>query len=273
MGCIKSSRCLEIKTEFSTSYPLNHGEEAPADRVCDRPLVNRPQAARVSASTVGRKAIISSSDTSKLSWLPPLRFQLPTTPEEDSLQLASPYRPLLNRSQICTTATSSVYSQNTFNSGLTVSRRPSIISSLSDQISHGRLRVSEAKRWLMRQSLVPAMPNIYRHHSQALLNGGEPVKPGSGRLTPPGKFWTYTPNQRMQLSHSIQSKTSKSPDIAKSTTQRGPSLYRYPHITPSAKSIYPTPTTTVHSEITSVLDGYYKYLRNSGLRDIYKRTS
>lgn len=209
--------------------------------------------------------MISKLETRKASWLPPLPFQLPSTSEEDLSQITSPSGPLLSRSQTCTTASCSVYSRNSPRSG---SCHPSTISYASERSSHPRPQPSEARRWLVRNSLVPAIPNPYHHQSHTVRDEGKPVRPGTRPPIPPAEFWTYASKQHMCRGHSTKPESSKKHGPAYGARKREPSLCRYPLITPSSQPVYQTQRCTVHSETAHVQTISYENLRKGETRKI-----
>lgn len=227
--------------------------------------ISRPEVARVRTSAASHAARSLRPEGRKVSWLPPLRFQLPPTPEEDSSQTVSPSHPLLNQSQTCTTASSSMYSRNTSRSG---SRRPGTVSQSSEHSSHHRRHSPEAKRWLARSSSVPATHSLYHHRSRAVREGGKPVRPDTRPPMPPAEFWTYASKQQLHYDHSTKSEHPKTSVAPYSHKKREPSLCRYPLITPSNQPVYQTRRSTVHSETAHMHTVSYESLRKGEPRNM-----
>lgn len=257
-GCTKISKFSEVEFEYATSYPCADDREMLASWTCDKSSINYPQAARVRTSTVGHRAVNSNSKARKVSWLPPLRFQLPSTPEEDLSQVVSPSRPLLSRSQTCTTASSSMYSQDTSRSG---SNHSSTISYPSKRSSHRRSHSSKARSLLARNSTVPAKSNLNRHRSRSMHDRGKPIRPGTRPPMPPAEFWTYASKKRLDYDHSCKLESSKRHEHTYGARKREPSLCRYPLITPSNQPVYQTRRSTVHSETAHMHTVSYESLR------------
>lgn len=155
----------------------------------------------------------------RISWLPPLKFQVPAEtghpalqrkpdqqtltqsqtnllpesinrvplPQNTTTAARSPLRP----NETNTTSASSVYSRST--SASTLSRGPS---TLSSNPSTSSIFSSETGSSIIRSSTssrpsVPMIPERYLHKSHSLRNGGSPPRPGSRPMMPPADFWTY----------------------------------------------------------------------------------
>ena len=155
----------------------------------------------------------------RISWLPPLKFQVPAEtghpalqrkpdqqtltqsqtnllpesinrlprPQNTTTAARSPLRP--NETNM--TAASSVYSRST--SASTLSRGPSTLSSVPSTSS---IFSSETGSSIIRSSTssrpsVPMIPERYLHKSHSLRNGGSPPRPGSRPMMPPADFWTH----------------------------------------------------------------------------------
>ena len=155
----------------------------------------------------------------RISWLPPLRFQVPAETCHPALQRRpsqqTPIRsqtnllpasinhlPLpqatipaahssLDTNETNTTSSSSMYSRSTFAS--TLSRGTSTLSSVpSTPISFSSESVSSTSKSLTSsRPSVPAIPEKYLHKSHSLRNGGSPPRPGSRPIMPPADFWTH----------------------------------------------------------------------------------
>lgn len=260
-------------TEDLPSSAQGHCEEALPDKVDHKPSVVRPEIAVLRPSRTERTASVSGSARTHLSWLPPLRFQLPATSEEkeeDLLALTSPSRPLLTRSQTCATRSSSTYSRNTACSGSTVSRKPSTLSSLSSHSLRGRMRNSPTKQvQSVQRASVPTLPARYRHRSHSLRNGGRPVRPGSRPSMPPAEFWRYAERQQMRLTYISNSESYKTQRTAKpGITKREPSVCRYPIIAPPAMPVCRTRRATIHSETAHIKSASYESLRKGTLENV-----
>ena len=251
-----------------TSSVSDRCGEGLAERDCDKPI-HRPQAARLGASTAGSRASnLSSSRTIRISWLPPLRFQLPSSLEEDTSHFASTMRPLLNRSPTCTTTSSSTNSRNTSHVESTMSRHPSTVSSASNQLSSTGILTSEARSWLIQNPSVLGAPERHYHFRHPRCYGRGPVRPQSRPAMPPAEFWTYASKQQMRLSHSTKSEYSNNHDTRYDSRQRQPSLCRYPLIAAPAKPVCRTRRTTVHSETAHMQTASYESMRKGDLRKI-----
>lgn len=155
----------------------------------------------------------------RISWLPPLRFQVPAETGHPALQrktdqqtptrsqtnllpasikhLPSPEnvtavaRSSLEHNEINATPSSSVYSHST--SASTLSRGPSTLSSVPSTLSYfsSENGNSTIKSSTSSRPSVPAIPERYLHKSHSLRNGGSPPRPGSRPAMPPVDFWSY----------------------------------------------------------------------------------
>ena len=155
----------------------------------------------------------------RISWLPPLKFQVPAETGHPALQ-RKPDQQTLTRSQTNllpasisrlplsqnttaaarsplhpnetnTTSSSSVYSRSTCAS--TLSRGPSTLSSVPSTSSFfsSDTGSSTIKSSTSSRPNVPTIPERYLHKSHSLRNGGSPPRPGSRPIMPPADFWTH----------------------------------------------------------------------------------
>ena len=155
----------------------------------------------------------------RISWLPPLKFQVPAETGHPALQqktdqqatarsqtnllpasinhlplpqnVTSAGRSSLERDELNATSSSSVYSAST--SASTLSRGPSTLSSVPSTLSSfsNESGSSAVKSSILSRPSVPAIPERYLHKSHSLRNGGSPPRPGSRPAMPPADFWTY----------------------------------------------------------------------------------
>lgn len=193
-------------TELSFTVSDNPSEKYLDAPICDPALYVRPPK-RPKPPPRGR-----------ISWLPPLKFQVPAeighpalqrrldqqTPTRSQTNLlpasvnhpplaqitTTGARPSLERSETTATSSSSVYSRST--SASTLSRGPSTLSSFPSTLSSSSSKSrSSTKSSASSRPSVPAIPERYRHKSHSLRNGGSPPRPGSRPAMPPANFWMY----------------------------------------------------------------------------------
>lgn len=145
----------------------------------------------------------------RISWLPPLKFQVPTEAGHPALQkrldqlpesinhLSLPQitktaaRSSLEYDATFPTSSSSVYSRST--SASTLSHVPSTLSSFPSTLSSfsSNSRSSTIKSSTSSRPSVPTIPEKYLEKSHSLRNGGSPPRPGSRPAMPPADFWIY----------------------------------------------------------------------------------
>ena len=155
----------------------------------------------------------------RISWLPPLKFQVPTETSHPALQrrpdqetvtqsqtnllpesinrlplpqkTTTAARSLLRPNETNATAASSVYSRST--SASTLARGPSTLSSVPSTSSYSSSETgsSTIKSSTSSRPSVPIIPERYLHKSHSLRNGGSPPRPGSRPMMPPADFWTH----------------------------------------------------------------------------------
>lgn len=246
----------ELRKEPVLDTPCYNSSSNNSVAVCNRPSLME-----------GRRSTAGSGST-RLTWLPPLRFQLPPTPEEkqeDLIPLTSSSHPPLRRSQTCT---SSIYSQNTTGSNTTDLRRPSTLSSLSSRSSSKRIvnpHLKESRS--VQKTLTPKSATTLRR-SRTLNDGSYPIRPGTKPSMPPAEFWKYTEKQHMRLNslgHSSTFRTWSTPRIAKPFMRREPSLCRYPILPLPPQPVCRTRRATVHSETAHIKSASYESIRKGSL--------
>ena len=203
---------LHLPTELDSTELSFTGSENPSEKyldmpICDPDLYSCPPK-RPKPPPRGR-----------ISWLPPLKFQVPAETGHPALQkrpdqqtptrsqtnllpasinhvplLQIPKtaaRPSLECNETTATSSSSVYSRST--SAPAVSRGPSTLSSFPSTLSSfsSNSRSSTIKSAASSRPGVPAIPERYLHKSHSLRNGGSPPRPGSRPAMPPADFWMY----------------------------------------------------------------------------------
>ena len=201
----------------------------------------------------------------RISWLPPLRFQVPAETGHPAFQrrpvqqtptksqtnllpasinhLPSPQitetavQSSLERSETTATSSSSVYSRSISPSTLscapsTLSSFPSTLSSFSSKSRSSTIKSSTSSR-----PSVPLIPEKYLHKSHSLRNGGSPPRPGSRPAMPPADFWMYAraaQQKQNDLEERSQTILPKMPPKMRArahsegAAKRDPSLCRYP---------------------------------------------
>ena len=203
----------------------------------------------------------------RISWLPPLKFQVPaetghpalqgrldqqtpTRSQTNLLPASISYLPLpkitettarssLDRNKMTKTSSSSIYSRSTTAS--TLSREPSTLSSFPSTLSSfsSNSRSNTIKGSTSSRPSVPAIPERYRHKSHSLRNGGSPPRPGSRPAMPPAHFWMYAraAQQKQQQSDLEERSRTSLPEMpptkrararSEGAAERDPSLCRYP---------------------------------------------
>lgn len=194
-----------------------------------------------------QEVTLPTSARSRISWLPPLAFQLPQKPRSALTSsstmpsLDTPTRPLL----ICSAtsspsiASSSFYSGSTSPSSFSVTRQPSAMSSASE---HSRCRpLQDSPRRIMMTSSKPDVPPIpwkWRRTTPGLHKTARPGRPGSRPILPPAGFWEYASEQQKSGFPALRGSTSWT-DMTDST-KREPSMCRYPILpTTPPKSLTP----------------------------------
>lgn len=196
----------------------------------------------------------------RTSWLPPLRFQRQSIPEASLPRFDAPSQPLLSRSQTINTNSSSEYSRNTYSSASYLSRHPSTMSTFSS-LSHGSSCRSSPLNtmYMAAKPTVPKIPNKFNHEGHSLRHGGRPVRPGSRPAMPPAEFWKYASKQQVRRAPSSGSSSVFRP-IAE-TSEREPSVCRYPIIMQPKKPLLRTRPMTVNSHVAQIKDKSYESLR------------
>lgn len=196
----------------------------------------------------------------RTSWLPPLRFQRQSIPEASLPRFDAPSQPLLSRSQTINTNSSSEYSRNTYSSVSYLSRHPSTMSTYSS-LSHGSSCRSSPLNTMhtAAKPTVPKIPEKFKHESHSLRHGGKPVRPGSRPAMPPAEFWKYTSKQQVRRAPS-----SGNPPVFRpiaETSEREPSVCRYPIIMQPKRPLLRTRPITVNSHVAQLKDRSYESLR------------
>ena len=194
-------------TELSFTLSSNPSEKYFDVPICHPPLYPSPPK-RPKPPPQGR-----------ISWLPPLKFQVPAETGHPALQ-GKPDQQTLTRSQTNLlpasfnrlplpqnttaaarsplqpnetnmTSPSSVYSRST--SASTLSRGPSTLSSVpsTSSLFSSETGSSNIKSSTSSRPSVPIIPERYLHKSHSLRNGGSPPRPGSRPIMPPADFWTH----------------------------------------------------------------------------------
>ena len=207
-------------------------------------------------------------------WLPPLQFQLASTPEEQLTEFVSPHRPLLARSRTCATISSSLYSGSRSASCSAMSRHPSTTSFLSSQtFNSGTQIASKVPSKSVQQPPLPPVPQRYRHRGHSLREGGTPVRPGSRPAMPPVEFWKYASNRHMRRISVSTSANHRLQSARKQSGKREPSVCRYPILATPAKPVCRTRRATVHSEIGHIKTASYESLRKGPLDNVHRTRS
>ena len=198
----------------------------------------------------------------RISWLPPLKFQVPAETGHPALQrketltrsqtnllpasinrlplpqsTTAAARSPLQPNETNTTSSSSVYSRST--SATTLSRGPSTLSSVPSTSSFfsSETGSSTIKSSTSSRPSVPTIPERYLHKSHSLRNGGSPPRPGSRPIMPPADFWTHT-RRAQQKQNSVREQIgTDSSDVpfrmraraqSEDAAKRGPSPCPYP---------------------------------------------
>ena len=211
----------------------------------------------------------------RISWLPPLKFQVPAETGHPALQ-RKPDQPTPTRSQtnllpasishvplpqntiaaarsslehsdMAATSASSVYSRVTSASTLsrgasTLSSFPSTLSSISSESGSGAIKSSTSSR-----PSVPAIPERHFHKSHSLRNGGSPPRPGSRPAMPPADFWTYARAAQQNRNDCQEHGEIDGPEMPRNmrtraysedAAKKNPSLCRFPVLpTPPEKAV------------------------------------
>lgn len=211
----------------------------------------------------------------RISWLPPLKFQVPaetghpalqrkpdqptpTRSQTNLLPVSINHVPLpqntiaatrssLDRSDMTATSSSSVYSRLTSASTLsrapsTLSSFPSTLSSISSESGSSTIKSSNSSR-----PSVPAIPERHLHKSHSLRNGGSPPRPGSRPAMPPADFWTYARAAQQKRNDCQAHGEMDGPDMpcnararaySEDAAPRDPRLCRFPVLpTPPEKAV------------------------------------
>ena len=239
----------------------------------------------------------------RISWLPPLKFQVPAETGHPALQHGSgqqtPTRSQTNllpasisqtlspqnaavvtgasleRSETTATSSSSIYSHSTSASTLshgpgTLSSFPSTLSSFS---SESRTSTMKSLSSNSTQPSVPAIPERYLHKNHSLRNGGSPPRPGSRPAMPPADFWTYAraaqkkPNENQGHTEATWPETParvRARAQSEDTTKREPSLCRYPHLPTSPEKAVLRPNANKGNTMRVGKKTSYESLRKGG---------
>lgn len=211
----------------------------------------------------------------RISWLPPLKFQVPAETGHPALQqkpdqptptrsqtnllpasinhvplpqhTIAATRPSLDRSDMTATSSSSVYSRLTSASTLsrapsTLSSFPSTLSSISSECGSSTIKSSTSSR-----PSVPTIPERHLHKSHSLRNGGSPPRPGSRPAMPPADFWTYARAAQQKRNDCQAHGETDGPDMpcnararaySEDAAPRDPRLCRFPVLpTPPEKAV------------------------------------
>lgn len=262
----------ESRHEDLFPWVEDHRKEAVLDMPYYNPSLMYIEAVRTMPSPMEGRRSIAGSRSARLTWLPPLRFHLPPTPEENQeglLPLTSPSHPPLLHSQTCA---SSIYSQNTTGSPSTASLRPSTLSSLSSHSSSKSILNPHLKQVRsVQESSTPIIPAKYLQRSRTLNDGSRPVRPGTRPAMPPAESWKYAEKQHMRLhslSHSSTFRTLRTQRVRKPFTRREPSLCRYPILPLPAQPVCRTRRATVHSETAHIKTASYESIRKDTLHTL-----
>ena len=198
----------------------------------------------------------------RISWLPPLKFQVPAETGHPALQrketltrsqtnllpasinrlplpqsTTAAARSPLHPNETNTTSSSSVYSRST--SATTLSRGPSTLSSVPSTSSFfsSETGSSTTKSSTSSRPSVPTIPERYLHKSHSLRNGGSPPRPGSRPIMPPADFWTHTRTAQQKQNDVREQIGTDSSDVpfktraraqSEDAAKRGPSPCPYP---------------------------------------------
>ena len=249
---------LHLSTELSSTESSFNVSNNPSEKYFDVPVCDP---ALYSCPTKTPK----SPPRGRISWLPPLKFQVPAetghpalqrrpdqrtpTKSQTNLLPASINHPpspqidgmaahsSLERSVTAATSSSSVYSRSM--SPSTLSRGPSMLSSLPSTLSSfsSKSRSSTIKTSTSSRPSIPAIPEKYLHKSHSLRNGGSPPRPGSRPAMPPADFWMYA-RAAQQKQNDLEERSQRilprlPPKLrarahSDSAAKRDPSLCRYP---------------------------------------------
>ena len=197
-------------------------------------------------STDARQSTTPFATHSRVSWLPPLPFQLPRRPRSvltSSSSLSSldtPSRPLMrNVTRSISLTSSSFYSRSTLSSNFPLSRQPSTISSASERSRYGPLRDSPRPTMTTPSNPeVPPIPERWKLTAPCPRSIDRPIRPGFRPRLPPAGFWEYTSEQQ-KCGFPALGSTPSWTDMSDST-KREPSFCRYPILPISPpKSITP----------------------------------
>ncbi len=249
---------LHLSTELSSTESSFNVSNNPSEKYFDVPICD-PALYSCPPKTP------KSPPRGRMSWLPPLKFQVPAETGHPALQrrpdqqtptksqtnllpasINHPPLPQINgmaahtsleRSVTAATSSSSVYSRSM--SPSTLSRGPSILSSFPSTLSSfsSKSRSSTIKTSTSSRPSIPAIPEKYLHKSHSLRNGGSPPRPGSRPAMPPADFWMYAraaQQKQNDLEERSQTILPRMPlrlrarAHSESAAKRDPSLCRYP---------------------------------------------
>ncbi len=249
---------LHLSTELSSTESSFNVSNNPSEKYFDVPICD-PALYSCPPKTP------KSPPRGRISWLPPLKFQVPAETGHPALQrrpdqqtptksqtnllpasINHPPLPQINgmaahsslkRSVTAATSSSSVYSRSM--SPSTLSRGPSILSSFPSTLSSfsSKSRSSTIKTSTSSRPSIPAIPEKYFHKSHSLRNGGSPPRPGSRPAMPPADFWMYAraaQQKQNDLEERSQTILPRMPTKlrarahSESAAKRDPSLCRYP---------------------------------------------
>lgn len=239
----------------------------------------------------------------RISWLPPLRFQIPAEIGHPALQrkldqqtparsqtnllpasikhLPSPQnaivvtRSSLEHNDVNATPSSSVYSRSTAAS--TLSRDPSTLSSLPSTLSffNSENGCSTIKSSASSTPSVPAIPERYLHKSHSLRNGGSPPRPGSRPAMPPVDFWSYASPAQQKPNDFEEQRETVFPQMfpkvraraqSEDAAKRDPRLCRYPLLPASPEKAVLRPNPNKGNTMQAGRKTSYEGLRK-GARD------
>ena len=276
---------LHLSTEMSLTVSNNSSEKYLDVPICDPTIYPSPPR-RPKPPPRGR-----------ISWLPPLKFQVPAETGHPALQgihdqqstrsqtnlLPAPINHLplpeitetgarcsLERDETTATSSSSVYSRSA--SATTLSREPSTLSSFPSTLSSfssispsNTMKSSTSSR-----PIVPAIPERYRHKSHSLRNGGSPPRPGSRPAMPPADFWMYARAAQQKQTDLEERYQTGLPEVplalrarahSEGAAKRDPSLCRYPLLPASPEKAVLRPNMNKGNTMRVVQKASYESLR------------
>ncbi|CAD6577128.1 MAG: hypothetical protein ASARMPRED_008134 [Alectoria sarmentosa] len=184
----------------------------------------------------------------RISWLPPLKFQVPAETGHPALQRPDQRTPALSQTNLLRT----------------LSSFPSTLSSFSSKSRCSTMKSSTSSR-----PGVPAIPGRYLHKSHSLRNGGSPPRPGSRPAMPPADFWMYA-RAAQQKQNDLECSQIVWPDTphemrarahSEGAARRNPSIRQYPLLPASPEKAVLRPNMNKENTMPVAKETRYEDLR------------